>query len=324
MPDREKISYEIDPHNRLIAKKTGRLSDVKRFRKVLDGRFKIDKDNSFTYHIKKSSGIDIPQQVKLSGNYSLDKDHNLIFTLNKWNNQVVGNRLIIKGQLLDAKSDELSFSAGTRDVTGNKKVYILKLNGSWKADKYNRLSFEVTKESGAEDNLILQGAWQVNDNNQIIYTYGKESLLTFKGYWDISEKHKITYVLNKQINSGFDFQIGLLKPVKRGIEYKINIGANPKAKILALSGQWRINERLGLLFEAPYEGKKIKSFSFGADFKLTQKDTVELKLKNNKGQGLDASLKLSRNILKGAGEAFIKALKEGKEVSLSAGAGFRW
>jgi len=324
MPDKEKISYEVDPHNRLIAKRTGKAAGVTRFRAILDGRFSIDKDNSLTYHVKKSPNFDTPQQVKLSGNYSLDKSRNLVFTLNKWSNQVMGNRLIIKGALLDAKDDELSFSVGTRDVAGARKVYILKLNGSWKADKYNRLSFGVAREKGAQDNLTLEGSWQVNDNNQIIYTYGEKSFLTFKGYWDISEKHRITYVLNKEIHSGFDFQIGLLKAAKRGLEYQVNIGAGPKAKTVVLSGEWKINERLGLLFEVPYEGKDVKSIAFGASFKLSEKDTLELKLKNNKGSGLDADLKLSRNILKGQGEAFVKALKEGREVSLLAGVGFRW
>jgi hypothetical protein len=333
MPDTEKISYEVDPHNRLIVKKRDKVSGVSRFREILDGRFNIGSDNSLAYHIKKSANIDIPQQIKFCGNYSLEDDHSIVFTLNKWNNQVEGNRLIIKGQLLDAKDDELSFSVATRDASGSAKAYILKFGGAWRADEYNRLSFDITRGTGAFDNLTLQGAWQINDNNEIIYTRAicrlktKEDVkntLTFKGYWNIDEKFRISYVLNKQINSVFDFEIGFLKASQEGLEYKINIGVVPLTKIFRLFGEWKIDKRLGLLFEMPYEGKGVKCISFGATCNLSKKDTLYFKLKNNKHQDLDMDLKLSRKILEGQGEAFAQALKDGKEVSLLAGAGIRW
>ena len=284
MKFRENISYEIDPHNRLIAKKTGRASGVTGFREVLDGRFSIGEDNSFAYHVKKSSNSDIPQQIRLSGDYSLDAGHNLILTLNKWNNQVEGNKLIIKSQLLDAKDNELAFKGS---------IYILKLNGAWHADKQNRLSFEVTKEKGPKDRLTLQGSWKLNNNNEITYT--SANTLTFKGCWDITENQRITYILNKKINSGFEF-----------------------------SGKWRLNERFGLFFEAPFKGRKPQNISFGADCRLGENNTIEFKLKNNRNKDMDIALRLSKNILKGQGEAFIEALKEAKEVSLLAGIGFRW
>ena len=333
MKVREKVSYEIDPHNRLIAKKTGKVSGVRGYRQILDGRFKTGKDNSLTYHIKKSSQTDIPQQVKLSGNYSLENDRNLVLTLNKWNNQVQGNKLIIKGQLLDAKDDELSFSVGTRDSIGNGTIYILKLSGAWQTDQYNRLSFNVKREQGATSNLTLEGSWQVNDNNEIIYAHTEAILktkekvtdtLTFKGHWDITEKNRISYILNKEINSQFDFEVGFIRAVKSGIEYKISIGGARAAKTVALSGKWKLNKKLGLLFEIPYESGEIQGIIFGAACKLSERDELEFKLKNRLGKDLDTSLRLSRKILKDQGDAYIKALREGEEVSLLAGIGFRW
>jgi len=35
---KDRISYELDPHNRLIVKKSGGRSNVRKFRKVLNGR----------------------------------------------------------------------------------------------------------------------------------------------------------------------------------------------------------------------------------------------------------------------------------------------
>jgi len=333
MANREKITYEIDPHNRLIAKKTGKTSGVTGFRKVLDGRFQTDKNNSLVYHIKKSADSDTPQQVKLAGRYSLDKNHNLVLTLSKWNNQVEGNRLIIKSELLDTKDNELSFSVGTRDSFGNGAIYILRLGGVWQADKHNRLSFNVTRERGAGDNLILKGAWKIGNNNEIVYTYTKFSLktkekitnaLTFKGYWDMTEKHRILYVLNKEINSVFDLEVNLVKATKKGLEYKIGIGAIPRTKALTLSGEWKLNEQLGLLFEMPYEGGESRNITFGATCKFRGKETLNFKLKSSQGKNLDANLRLSIKILKDQGEAFTQVLKEEKELFLIAGIGFKW
>ena len=293
MSDKEKITYEIDPHNRLISKKTGKASKVAGFREVLDGKFSIGKGNSLTYHVKRSSDSDIPQQVKFSGDYLLDENHNLIFTLNKWNNQVEGNKLIIKSRLLNAKDNELAFSVGTRDSSGKDNIYILKLSGAWKANKQNQLSFDITKEKGPKDKLTLQGSWKLNNNNEVTYT--SANTLTFKGHWDITKNQRITYILNKEMNSRFDF-----------------------------SGKWRLNEKLGLFFEVPLKNRKPQYVLFGADCKLGDSNTVEFKLKNKFNKDIDVGLKFSKNILRDQGEAFIGALKEGKKLSLTAGVGFRW
>lgn len=41
--NREKVTYESDPHNRLVITKNGRKNKLPRFRQVLDGQFKIKK-----------------------------------------------------------------------------------------------------------------------------------------------------------------------------------------------------------------------------------------------------------------------------------------
>ncbi|MCG2711000.1 MAG: hypothetical protein L6416_01525 [Candidatus Omnitrophica bacterium] len=71
----EKVTYEIDPYNRLVINKNGKKSELSRFRQVLDGRFKTDENNTVYYHIKAPmpQGTDIPYQVKLQGKWSLRK-----------------------------------------------------------------------------------------------------------------------------------------------------------------------------------------------------------------------------------------------------------
>lgn len=351
MKESEKISYEIDPHNRLVFAKSDETSDVPKFRKVLDGKFTLDNSNTLTYKILKpaaktsadvSQDRDIPDQIKLSGNFSLDDEHNLVLTLDKWNNQIAGNKLTIKGELLDARDNELAISITTKDIDDQTHIYILKFKGSWQADEYNRLSFNVTKEigpplkvrrAGKTDKLTLEGEWEVNKQNQLIYTYTKtylktkekvENTITFKGYWDITEKFRISYVLNKEINSQFDFEVSLGKPDKRGLQYEIGIGAVPINKQITLFGSWKVNKKLGLLFEIPYEEGKIKSIIFGATCKLVDDYNLDFRLENKSGEDLGIDVKLSKKFLKDQGEAFIQALRSKKEISFIAGVGFRW
>ena len=340
MKKTEKIRYEIDPHNRLIYEKTGEESEVPGFRTVLDGSFEIDENNYVTYHVKKSQGHDVPQQVKLRGNWALDnehnltltldKEHNLVLTLDKWGNQIAGNKLTVESELIDAKDNRLSFAVTSKDSEGNDHIYIVKLGGRWQADEHNRLSFYIEKEKGITDRITLQGSWEVNQQNELIYTYeksarGKETkTITLKGYWDITEKHRIKYVLNKEIESEFDFKVSVGKPVGRGLEYEIGVGASPSKKTITLFGSWKVNKKMGLLFEMPYAEGKINSVIFGAWGKLDKNLNLEMRLENKIGEDLGIDVKLSRRILEGQGEAFIRALRSQKEVSIMAGVRFRW
>lgn len=350
MKKTEKITYEIDPHNRLGYKKTGKNSGLPGFRTVIDGTFEIDKNNRLIYHIKKSQNPDnIPQQLKLKGKWSLDKEHNLVLTLDKWGNQIAGNKLILEGELMDADANALSFMVTSKDSYGKAHIYIIKLSGRWQADKYNRLSFDIEREKGPSDRLTFQGAWEINKQNELIYTYEKSWLakekkvtngstsltigpessrrantITLKGYWDIAEKHRIIYVLNKELKSEFDFRVSVGLPAKRGLAYELGIGAIPRKKTITLFGSWKLSPRLGLLFEMPAADGKINSVVLEALCKLDKNYNLDIRLENKRGEDLGINLKLSRKILKDQGEAFIRALSLRKEFSLVAGAGFRW
>ena len=143
----EKVRYEVDPHNRLVIKKTGRKTKFPRFRRILDGRFKVARDNTLTYHIKAPIPDDIraPHQVKLRGKWSLTKNHNLRFTLDKWRRQTFGDQLTLQGDIIDVNKNSLLFAVTTRTKQGAQSIYALKLQGSWQADKNNRLTFRIKK-----------------------------------------------------------------------------------------------------------------------------------------------------------------------------------
>ena len=74
----------------------------------------------------------------------------------------------------------------------------------------------------------------------------------------------------------------------------------------------------------PYAEGKIRSVILGGWAKLDENHKLEVRLQNKTGEDLGIDVKLSRNIFEGQGEAFIRALKSQKEMSIVAGIGFRW
>jgi len=335
----QKIRYEVDPHNRLIVKRTRRKTRIKRFRKVYDGRFKLNKANFFTYHIKApGQDIDAPHQVKLKGKWSLTKNHDLRFTLDKWKRQTFGDQLTIKGDIIDIGKNFLLFAVTTKTKQNQDLVYILKFQGSWQADKYNRLTFKIKKERSRYDTFIFRGRWEINKNHQIIYQYEKAQLirklkqihtLIFKGYWDIEDRARISYILDRDTNSLFNFRASLGIFKNRYIKYELGTDlqnrARPSKKTILLFGTWKIKKNKGLTFEIQYGDKKIHCISFGTDARLAGRDSVLFRLKNdrvNKNIGVD--IKLSHKMLKGDGEAFLRVLKSRRESGVFVGAGKRW
>ncbi|MBL7155617.1 MAG: hypothetical protein ISS90_00565 [Candidatus Omnitrophica bacterium] len=349
----QKVRYELDPHNRLVLR-SGKKSDLLKFRKVLDGRFKADKNNELSYHIKaplddkentpyhpalRASGTgQVPHQVKLRGKWSLTDTHDLRLILDKWGRETFGDEITLQGEILDVNKNSLLFAVTTTTKENTKSTYILNLGGSWKVDEHNRLSFRVRKEKGSHDILTFNGVWEINKNHQVVYQYEKARLirkkrkthtLAFKGYWDIKEKLRISYILSKDDDSAFHFKAGGGIFQGNYIKYEVGIGltgkARPAKRTITLFGTWRVKKNVGLIFEIEYENKKMHEIVFGAEARLTGKDTVLFKLKNdieNKDIGID--VKLSHKILKGDGEAFIRALKSNRESAIYAGAACRW
>jgi len=336
-----KIKYEVDPHNRLSVDESTGKSNLTRFRKVIDGQFRIGKNNILTYHVKSPSGNSgpVPNQFKLKGKWSLDKNHDLRLTLNKWGRDTFGDRLTLKGELVGAEKDLLLFSVITKTKHNETSTYILKLKGAWKADKHNRLVFEVKKEGSKHDSLLFTGAWELDKSNQIIYKYKKfkeddkqDKLKTiiFKGYWFINDKTRISYVFTRDDRPVFQFSGALSIFTGRYIKYQIGIGIKGEQGIkgavrtLIFNGLWRIKKDKGLTFEIKHKNGKVVTMVFGAEAKLFGKNKVLFRLRNEVNKDIRISLRLSRHLLRGDGEIFLRLLNSRNEVSMCAGAGWKW
>ena len=336
----KKIQYETDPHNRLVVSGSGRKSGLPKFRQVIDGRFRLDKDNNLSYRVKAPLPEDenIPHQIKLKGEWSLTDDHLLRLTLDGQGRQTFGDRITLQGEILDVNKNSLLFAVTTTTKDNTRSTYVLNLEGTWKADENNRLSFRVKKEEGGYDILSFNGLWEINKSHQIIYRYEKARLirkkrqshaLIFKGYWDIKDAVRISYLLGKETDSSFDFKTsaGIFK--KDYIRYELGIGLSgrigPVRRTITLYGKWNLKKDVGLTFEVDYENKRAKQIVFGADARLTDRDTIIFKLKNDvENKDMGVNLELSRKIFKGGGEAFLSLLKSNRESAIYAGAAWRW
>ncbi|MFH1698239.1 MAG: hypothetical protein ABH882_04240 [Candidatus Omnitrophota bacterium] len=316
------------------------------------------------YHSLRSGTGHVPHQVKLRGKWSLTDNHDLRLTLDKQGRETFGDKVTLQGEILDVKANSLLFAVTTKtkedtpfdSAQGRQSTYILNLGGSWKADENNRLSFHIKKQEGRHDILTFKGIWEINKNHEIVYQYEKAELirkkrkihtLTFKGYWDIKDSVRISYVLSKShsiptlrsrgpgierdmdTDSVFRFtaSAGIFK--ENYIKYELGIGLTDREKpvkqTIALFGTWKIKKNAGLMFEVEYENKKVHAIVFGAEATLTDKDTISFKLKNDiENRDIGINVELSHKILKGDGEAFIRALKSNRESAVYAGAAWRW
>jgi len=288
-----KLRYEIDPHNRLTAQ------GPYKFRHVFDGEYKISDDNSLIYHVRKSDNKDIPQQIKFSGQWALNEEHNLVLTLDKWNNQVEGNKLVLEADIIDADSRELVFTIGTKDGDGKERISMCKLIGIWQADPNNRLMFCVEKEKGGRDDLVFRGQWTVSKKHEIEYFYkkGRRSELhgiRLLGHWDIAGNNCLSYILSEDSKSRFDFEVVLERVMRNSIEATIGIGVSPVKKKIVLAGKWNLGDGANITFGINYGGGKIYPIAV----KLIKKMS--------------------------SGEAYARFAKTGHEFEILGGLGVTW
>jgi hypothetical protein len=113
------------------------------------------------------------------------------------------------------------------------------------------------------------------------------------------------------------------------IVYELGIGLSggrpPVKRVITISGAWRLRPDAVLVFEAGFGKRRARSIAFGADLTVSGKDTVSFRLKRGAdGEDTGIALELSRKILSGDGEAFLRLAKSARESSAMAGAAFRW
>ena len=103
----------------------------------------------------------------------------------------------LRKRFIAAESDTLVIETiQTESKTNRQSLRILKLKGTWHANDYNELCFEVTCRKGPPETYTFKGSWKLNNNQQIEYTSedGRDTF-TFQGYWDIASANRLVYML---------------------------------------------------------------------------------------------------------------------------------
>jgi hypothetical protein len=236
----------------------------------------------------------------------------------------------IRKRFIVAESDTLVIETiQTESETHRQRLRILKLKGTWRANAYNELVFEVTLRKGPPETYIFKGSWKLNKNQQIVYISedGRDTL-TFKGYWILPSFDRLVYIFEGSSTSRFEFKVQLessvLNPKQGQIRYRIGIGIRQSRKtlpgqLLILYGEWKFGRNLGLTFQMDYGRDKVRSIEFGA--KVTfGRNKVIFTLKNESGEPLGITITMTHKFLKSFdAEAFIRLKSRKDEYGVEAG-----
>jgi len=338
-----KTRYSLTPDNRLTIKRSKSKKSL-----TVNGRFSSNKKNELIYLVNEPLAwrreYDVPHKIRLRGKWRLDKSHDLEFVTEEPKDKSDWGVLLLRGRLIAAEADSFVFEMrsavrGTRRgqaVIGT-SIYLLKLEGKWQADEFNRLAFLVKKDA-APDTLTLQASWQVNKDQQIIYTYEKRQLkrrsgvkqtVAFDGFWEIGSSNRLTYRFLRGSNSRFDFRAQVetpdLYPRDGLIKYRLGAGvreiARPRVRVISLYGAWKLNRQLGLSFEMEYAKGKFRSLEFSAEAAASASGKITFSLRTAAGEPLGLCITFTRKFLRqNNAEAFLR-LKAAldKEYGVEAG-----
>ena len=229
---------------------------------------------------------------------------------------------ITQSSLRGGEADEAISNRGSH-------LRILKLKGTWHANDYNDLCFEVTGSKGPPETYTFKGSWKLNNNQQIEYTSedGRDKL-TFKGYWNISSANRLVYLLEGSSTSRFEFKVQIesstFYPKKGEIRYRIGVGirqSRPKvsSQILILYGEWKFGRNLGLIFQMDYGQGKVRAIEFGAEVTFGRNKVI-FALKSEFGEPLGITFTMTHKFLESFdAKGFIRLKSRQKEQAIEAG-----
>ena len=332
-----KYKYSLNNKNQLLIKSAKHKALI-----PSRGAFSVDKNNRLIYRLNEPESwrrkYNLPAKIGFSGKWKLNSNYDLELALDETKSQSRGDRLILKGEIISCDRDTLAFEVIGQDRQGLIHAQILKLTGSWQADEFNRIIFTIKKKS-EPDVITLEGAWQINKNQQITYAYEKTFLkrktrisraLTFEGFWGISRSGRLTYILSRSSQSYFDFRVQIespnLYPREGVIKYRIGIGLMKdrpsRARLIRVYGNWKFSRKAGLVFQMGYGKGRFKGIEFGTNFYLHKKDEIIFLLTNKKNKPLGFSISFTHRFLKNSdAETFLrlKDILHRKESAIEAG-----
>ena len=172
----------------------------------------------------------------IGGEWSLDDRHRLSYRSADGSEQ-----FDYETSLVAAEPGALIVSLTQKQQNGKILAQLARLEGKWQANRFNQIVFSVTRQSGKTDTLIFSGAWKLGENHEIIYSYRiaeqkrkttRVETLTFRGRWDLTEKNALVYLMEGGSDSRFRFRAALQTQsilAKKG-EIRYQIGVSGEGK----------------------------------------------------------------------------------------------
>lgn len=272
----------------------------------------------------------------LRGSWRLGKRHELQYRRRRDGGE---EEVMLSGALFEAKPTGLVLRVLEQSQSGEIVHRLLTLRGRWQADAKNRLSFLVERERGLEDRLTFSGAWQLDGNNGLLYRFDRVDLrtkshrthtLTFRGHWDLDGARRLAYVLDQTSDSTFRFrgafQTGSLAAKEGKIRYQLGVEAEGKKRLktVTLFGKWKLSKDLSLELEVPYADGSARGIRFGAAYAFDHSSALIGRLTTQKGRPLGLELILTKEFLRGQGEAFVRLKRSLEEQAVEGGVRFKW
>lgn len=323
-----KSKYSVDSQNSLIIR-NGR-NDLS-----VNGYFSIDESNRLIYWLNETSvwrkKYELPEKIVFTGHWKLDPNYDLELHLTQDTIAYQEEIIMLKGEIIACEKEALVFEIKSHNKEGLSQFRLLKLTGVWAVNELNQISFTIRKKDNP-DTLIFQGTWQLNQNQQVVYTYEKTGLktknkcsytLTFSGFWQITSAHRLTYIISQGTDSKFDFKAQIetpnLYPKDGVIKYRIGVGAKEskpeKTQIVSLYGTWKFSRELGFTFDMEYSKGQIYSFSFGAEANFDKNNQIIFNLTSKEREKLGMNLIFTHRFLKRFDAELFTRLKTSREES---------
>ncbi|NQT33512.1 MAG: hypothetical protein HQ594_07560 [Candidatus Omnitrophica bacterium] len=292
--------------------------------------------SSYKTIVTESRGKRRLERIVLDGRWSLTPDHDLKFHVLGTNSQASGKTIILGGDLERIGPTSLGFRVRLSDNISGLSSNTVQLTGKWRADSYNRLTFNVAKSRGSYDILRFRAAWKLNKSNEIVYKYEKtlyvtkrkiERTLIFKGYWQL-RKDRIVYSFEGTNASFFAFRAALqsrsLRASDGKIKYQIGIGYSSQKvykrtrETITIYGKWKLNRDFSVGFEAEYSGRKKHELKFLVEKLIGESGKFTVSLKGVKGELPEFDVTFTKVFTSDA-ELFLALSKRAEETRIVGG-----
>jgi len=248
--------------------------------------------------------------------------------------------LALQSEVIHPAEDGLVFLHTEEREDGSSSTRTVRLRGRWRLTPSNELRFRVKY---SEKELAFAGAWKIGKFNELVYEavlaerkkgYAFFETLTFRGAWELGRGFRLSYQLE-----GTPGRLELAGRIARfetsngraRIHYARGAAARARVRParleeLVLFGLWRPISRTELGFEIKLRGGGTSLLKLRGAWQIRKGTWVELSVTEAGDFSRPRfAVKLSRTVLKGRGEIFLKGETDfGGEHFLGIGGNLKW